>query len=1038
MITENITHKKISENLEKVGWQKCGGYKEHQLIEDYLLKDILTQKIREINAQEFEAKGLKDDHVKKVIQDAINKLFSLRDPVQLLDYLKDGTIVELNRGNKGNVAVKINFIDYKNPENNTFCFIHEAKFKGSPENVKPDFTLFINGIPVAIIEAKREISESESYTYLEGLTQIERYEKDSPELFKFVQIGAVFADMQVYLPTYPNPDKEKRFQRNLNIWRDDQGNENIIELFLPHTLLDIIRNFTFFSSRGDGTIFKTLPRYMQYKAVNKAFKRIKDYLNEKSDKNKGLVWHWQGSGKTFEIIYLAEKFYREYENRKPVVFIIVDRKELEKQFDEEDIRPLRNARFKEVFKKIESTEELKQELIRIKESEKNHNIDPKAVYLVMAHKFRKKLAQDLEEYFKEALTDMKIQKKEILILRDEAHRTEGGKSILTAVRNYILPEALRFGFTGTPVHKQENSTFQEYAYPQEGEFYLDKYFIQQSIKDGYTIPLTWRVAVSEGVKINLTEEDIEKLIKDYFVNRKLEEEDEIPEVSESEVKEKLPFSDLLKAEDFIKKASLYIAQKIKEDTENFTFKAMIVAQDRASAVKFKRYLDQFMPQYVKEYTPEWSQVVITHTNNDEDIIRKYRKEVEERYGKNIEILNKEWTENFKHSEKLPKILIVNKKLLTGFDAPILKVMYIAQLMKDVLLLQSSARVNRPYPSKKYGLIVDLCGVLIENYKKAIEKYNLYEDEEINRDILKNLFRDSSELWNEFLSKLQKFKELFKEITGIEWNEFVDKVKKGNKKIYHDAINKIITNEKGLLLLYPLVREAIKIYEAIGAFPEKVNYYDTYRELRVLSAGITRKLKPRVEIPGDIKDELLKRIEFSDIKEIGELKFSLEVIEKLRSSGKDYTIVADFLIPLIAYLEDKKDPIHKAIYKRLKELRDKYISRKVNIEEVIKTLEDSVNRLKKYEAQRKNLKPEDIILKNLEFILSNNGIEIKPTKELRESIKVFLEKKPTEQIKSRLKEELIFSVEKGEEKLEKILDSLIEELLIPMRKEIKNE
>ncbi|WP_461831955.1 HsdR family type I site-specific deoxyribonuclease, partial [Aquifex sp.] len=811
MIPEHITHKKIAESLKNLGWKECPRYKEHELIEDYLLKDILTQKLREINDQEFKAVSLKEENIKKVIENAINKLLSVHDPVQILDYLKNGTNVEVNRGNRGSVAVKINFIDYENPENNTFCFIHEAKFKGSPDNVKPDFTLFINGIPVAIIEAKREISESESYTYIEGLTQIERYEKDSPELFKFVQVGVVFADRQVYIPTYPNPDKEKRLERKINVWKDDEGRENIMELLEPHTLLDILRNFTFFSSKGDGTLFKTLPRYMQYRAVNKAFRRIADYLNDKSQKNRGLIWHWQGSGKTFEIIYLAEKFYREFENRKPVVFIIVDRIDLERQFDEEDIKPLKNAKFKEAFKKIESIEELKRELIRIKESEDNPNIDPKAVYLVMAHKFRKEVAEELEKTLGKV-----IKKRETLILRDEAHRTEGGKSILTAVRNYIMPTAIKFGFTGTPVHRQENSTFQEYAYPQEGEFYTDKYFIQQSIEDGYTIPLVWRVAVSEGVKISLTEEQVEELIKLYFVNRTLKEEDEIPEISESEVREKLPFSDLLKADDFIKKASLYIAKNIKEDTENFTFKAMIVAQDRAGAVKFKRYLDEFMPRYVKEYTPEWSQVIITHIPNDEDIIREYKEEIEKKYGKNVEVLNKEWTESFKYPDKLPKILIVNKKLLTGFDAPILKVMYVAQLMKDVLLLQSSARVNRPYPSKKYGLIVDLCGVLIENYKKAIEKYNIYEDEEINRDILKNLFRDSFELWGEFLNKLQRFNELFEEISGIRWEEFTEKVRKGNREIYKDTIDKIITSEKGLLLLYPILRETIKIYESIGA------------------------------------------------------------------------------------------------------------------------------------------------------------------------------------------------------------------------------
>ena len=1027
---EAYTHKKIKNKLKEIGYKECKGYKEHQLIEDYLLKDVLVRKIKELNESEFNLKGIKD--IDKVIDKVLNKFLSTNNSVQVLDYLKDGMIIELDRGKKGNVAVKVKFIDFDNIDNNDFCFIHEAKFKGYPDNIKPDFTLFINGIPIAIIEAKREFSEDEeSYTYEEGLIQIERYEKDAYKLFNFVQVGIVFADKQVYFPTYPNPDKEKRLNRKINIWKDEKGNENIFEFLKPNTFLDILKNFIFFGIKGNNSIFKVLPRYMQYKAVNLAFSRIKDYLDGKSNKNKGLIWHWQGSGKTFEIIYLAEKFFRTFENKKPIVFIIVDRKDLERQFNDV-IFSLRNTKFQSVFKKIESVNELKSVIQNIKDSENKINVDPKAVYLVMAHKFRKELIKNLESSLE------KINKKEILILRDEAHRTEGGKSILAAVRNYILPNALKFGFTGTPVHRQENNTFQEYAYPQENEFYLDKYFIEQSIKDGFTLPLAWRVAISEGVSLKLTEEEIKNLVLSYFVNRQLDEEEETIEVPESQVKEKLPFSDLLKAEDFIKKASEYIAKNIKDDTENFNFKAMVVAQNRESAIKFKKYLDDFMPKFVKDYTPEWSQVIITYSHNDEDIIREYRKQIEITYGKSIEELQKKWIEDFKLPNKNPKILIVNKKLLTGFDAPILKVMYIAQLMKDVTLLQASARANRTYPLKKYGLIVDLCGVLIENYKKAIEEYNLYQDEKINKDILENLFRNISELWEDFLEKLKEIEELFKEVTNVNWSEFLKILKEGNKEIFKDIIDKIITSKEGIAELYPLLKEAVKIYEAIGAYPEKVKYYEIYQDLKILSAAITKKVKPRVKIPKELKKELSKYWEFEEIKEIADLKFSIDTIEKLRQLGKDYIIIADYLIPTLSYLEDKKDFIYRVIYKRLNELRNKYLNRKVDIQKIIETLNKSIEDIKNYEKIKKSLSIESIVLKNLEFFLNYEGIRINLTPELKATIKEFLEKKPTEEVKTKVKEGLILSVEKNEEKLGKLLDYIIEEILMMYKREIESE
>ena len=164
---------------------------------------------------------------------------------------------------------------------------------------------------------------------------------------------------------------------------------------------------------------------------------------------------------------------------------------------------------------------------------------------------------------------------------------------------------------------------------------------------------------------------------------------------------------------------------------------------------------------------------------------------------------------------------------------------------------------------------------------------------------------------------------------------------------------------------------------------------------------------------------------------------MEVIEKLRKNNKDYVIVADFLVPLVNYLEDKKDPIHKAIYKRLKELKNKYLSRKAGIQQIIESLRKEVDYLTSYEREIKTLKPEDRLLKQLEFYLLYKGIKVSPTKELGKCIREFLAKQPTEEVKSRLKEELILSVEEGDEKLERILDSLIEDVLIPLKREMEN-
>ena len=1034
MRLESITHKEIERKLKELGWTFCVNYKVKILIEDYLLKDILKEKLKEINRQTFETYNLKTEQITKIVDNTINKLITIKDPVEVLDLLKKGTLVEVDRGRKGNLTLHIKFFDYENSQNNHFCYIYEAKFKGQPENIEPDFTLFMNGIPVVVIEAKKEVSEVE--THKEGITQVERYEREAPELFKYVQLAVVVADEDVYFATYPNYEMGLRKNRKINIWKDENGNSNIWELLTPRILLDVIENFIFFNVNRAGNLTKVIPRYMQYKAVKKAFERVKSYLEESGEKNRGLIWHWQGSGKTYEILYLTENFYKHYRSRNPIVFIVIDRKELEEQF-EKDIEPLKNAEFKEGYKKIESVEALKEILIKIKESEEKAQITPKGVYLVMAHKFRKEVAQELEKIGI-------IQKREVLILRDEAHRTESG--IFASVRKFVMPNAIAFGFTGTPVHKKESiSTFKEYGYPSEGEFYLDKYFIEQSIKDGFTLPLMWRVALSEGVGLTLSEKQIEELIRNYFLDRTLErdeeETEELPEISEEEVKRKLIFSDLLQAEDFIKKASEYIAKRILEDTENFTFKAMIIAQDRKSTILFKKYLDKFIPQYVKNYNPEWSQVIITYQHNEKiDIIREYKEEIERKHKKSVEELNKKWAEKFATSEN-PKILIINKKLLTGFDAPVLKVIYVAQLLKDALLHQASARANRPTIGKQYGLIVDLCGVLIENYKKAIRKYNLYEDETINEDILKNLFIESSKIWDTFLKKLKQFEELFKKITGLEIETFIQTLKEIQevKEFFSDVINKIITTENGFYKLYPLLKELIKLYESIGAYSEKVKYDSIYKGLKILYAGISKKIKPKqtVKISQELEAELLKRLTFKEIKDIAELELSEEVIENFRKNGRLYVVVADFIFPVINYLEDKRDPIYKVIYKRLVKLKNDYLSRKKVVEEVVKLLKISIEEIKNYEIYKRGSKPEDLIFKNIEFFVKTQGGVLVDKESVKESLKEFLKRKLiTEEMKDRLKEVFIISLDIKNKNVETFSDTIINDIVIPMAKELK--
>ncbi|HII59971.1 TPA: type I restriction endonuclease subunit R [Methanocaldococcus jannaschii] len=1011
-IPEIYVHNDIEENLNKLGWKELEGY-EGEAFSNYIIKPILEEQLKIINDHIGE---YKDEFIEK----AINKLINEPKPEEILDYIKNGILITLDKGRKGQVSNRVKLIDYKNIEKNIFNYAHELKFKGN-DNIIPDFTLFINGIPIIIIEAKREFSEKE--TYEEAINQINRYEREAPKLFNYVQFAIVYGDEKLYIPTYPNEEKEDRFKKPYK-WKNEKKEEDIWDLLKRERVLDTIKNFIFFSKDRAGRKTKIIPRYMQYWAVKKAYERITNYLNNKDYKNRGLVWHWQGSGKTFEILYLAELFYNEFKNKDPIVFIMVDRRELETQFND-DIIALQNANFKDCFKKINSVEELKGVLEDIKESENNPNISEKGVYLVMMHKFDKNKLKDFIESFGS------IDKKEILILRDEAHRTESGK--FATLRNKILKNAIAIGFTGTPVHKKDMSTFKEYAYPQEGEFYLDRFFIEESIKEGFTLPLIWRVVKPEDIK-DISEEEIKNIIEKLFVDE--EDADKIV-VSKKEIAEKIKLSDLLKSESSIKEASKYIAEHILEDTENFKFKAMVVAQDRKSCILFKKYLDEYLKEKIKNYNENWTQVVITYIHNDDVEIENYKKEIEKKYGKNVDELNKKWTEDFINKEN-PKILIVNKKLLTGFDAPILKTIYIHQFLKDYLLLQASARANRPAKNKKYGLIVDLTGILIENYKKAIENYNLYRDEAINKDILNNLFVETSKIWESFLTKLNEFKELFKLIVGIEFDDFIVNLKKQkNSKEFKKIISKIILSDK-FDYFYAKLRELIQLFEAVGAYGEKLNYYETYEWLKIISAGINKQMRPKsYKIPyNQIKKEVIKYLEFDTYADIASTSINPQLLENLKNKDEINVIVADMIYYALDTLQNKKEPIYRMIYDRINELKNAYISKTKKNEYVINELINCLNALKTYEEEEKTLSKSEKAIKNMLFYLKNvENCNIKKLPLTEKTLKNLEDKKlikPSDfdKIKKFLFVDLKNAI-KETEKRRKVSNKIVEEIIKPI-------
>ena len=949
MISENRVHREIKERLTRIGWEKLPSelVREHELLDNYLVEEVFNRKFLELNRDKL--KSLKDEDVKEILTEVKSKLLNTDDPAKVLEFLKWGITVSIKQGPLGKTQIRIKLIDYEVLENNAFHYGHEIKFKGKPDNSKPDFTLFINGIPVVIIEAKRKFSVE--HTVDKALKDIRDYEIKSPKLFNFVQFAVAYGDEKGYVPTLPNWEGIERPLKP-EIWRDEEKKENVYDLLRPDRLTEILRSFIFIHVDKAGNLRRIVPRYMQYFAVKKAFRRVQEYINGISTKRKGLVWHWQGSGKTFEILFLTEFFFEKFESRNPHVFIVVDRQELEDQMEKDlNVKP---ARFRDFLKRIQSVEELKKELKKIKEQEENPTLTFKGVYLVMVHKFRKDVHEELKDIGP-------ITKKEILVLRDEAHRTEYG--ILADVREAVLKEALKFGFTGTPVHRRDRNTFKEFS--EEGEFYLDRYFIEDSLRDGFTIPIVWRTLRTEPYII--TEEAVKEVLREFGV----EEE----EVSAQEVKQELKISHILDSIDHIEKACDYIAERIGEDTESFKFKAFVVANSRLACVRYKRILEEKLISKFGERAKNWVEVVMTYTDEEKvSEIRDFKEKVERRFGTSWQEVNRVLKEKFL-TEENPKVLIVTDMLLTGFDAPMLKVMYVDKVMKDHQLLQAVARVNRPHEGKRYGIVVDIPGFLIENYLKAITQYNIYEDEEIKKDIAKFLFVEADKLWETFLERYKEFKKLFNSITDQEWEQFLERLNRGDTdKEEFDIIVSDIVLSPELEKFMITIKEALDLFNSLGAYPKKIEYYDKVGWILILKAYINRKRNPKKShIPWDnIRKELIDKLSFDPFKETGKVSIDEETLKKLKNKRMTVILVADLLYTLLDEIENKKDLVYRELYNRLRELKESYLNNEISAEKLLKELIRIKKEKEVYERETRNLSKTDRIILNIRKMLLKRG------------------------------------------------------------------
>jgi type I restriction enzyme R subunit len=765
------------QKLQEKGWKFIPADNlERESLEEPLLTPMLIRALKRLNAKI----GIGDEEIKQVLNELKLRTSGSEDSKKILNYFKDGIPIKFE---KERIVKYIKLFDYDNIQNNEFIVSRQVVHQSGEKQIRNDIILYVNGIPLVNIECKNPTSLTENW--FSAYKQIIEYWQTVPEPYKYIQIGIASAETTRYFPTAPWQQETLTHQ-----WRTPNTKDPTdatIQMLTPNTLLNIIRHYLFIRIEHGATT-KVIARYMQYRAAEKIYNRITAYMKERHDKNKGLIWHWQGSGKTLTMIFAANKLYRDILLENPTIFFIVDREELEEQLYQEftalDITKPET---------IDSIHQLKQTIRH------DENRGKRGIFITLIHKFRpEELTQLQKELDQLSQTKTTIQnRKNVILFIDEAHRTQYG--LLAAQMKQILKNASPFAFTGTPIAKTGRDTYQEFSYPEEGEKYLDKYFITDSIQDGFTLKIAYQPRLEKDVHLK-------KEMLDTFIQVEFEE---IPEEYRQPVKEKIKkrlntIKVFLENTERIKLVAQDIAQHYKENLDG-KFKAIIVAVNRLACTRYKHELDKHLP---KEYT----EIIMTYTRTDPPEIQNYLKELTTRYpGKPIEDIRKNIIEKYKEEEN-PKILIVTDMLLTGFDAPILQTMYLDKPLKEHRLLQAIARTNRPYKDiKTAGLIIDYVGILKE-FHKAFENYT--------KEDITGVLLPIDELAQEFTQTLNQTITLFAEIPKDKYD----------RQTLLKAFETITTNPQNTKKFQKNYRHLRKLFELLGPHPIKLQKLQEYKWL----------------------------------------------------------------------------------------------------------------------------------------------------------------------------------------------------------------
>jgi len=929
-LLRNLGYKFISreENLKLRGGKSS----------DVLFREILTQKLGEINGYEYKGKRYKfsQSSILKAVDElagvSLNEGLMIANE-KITNLLLLGTSLEENLEDGTRRSFSFKFIDFENLQNNDFYVTEEfevsrANQGEAQKHRRSDLVLFINGIPIVVIELKKSSVSLEN-----GIKQLEKEQgkEEIPHLFKYIQLTIAANGSEARYGTAGTPFKfysvwkeqdEAKAKESLKSVIKDRKistlDTTLFALLSKDRLLRLIRHYILFDKR-----MKKVCRYQQFFAIEETLKRVA--IKKEGARVGGLIWHTQGSGKSLTMVMLTKLLKQIYINSK--IIVVTDRIDLDEQihetFKNTDIKAGRASSGSDLIEKLQSGV---------------------SVITTLVHKFEKVQSQKVV-----------IRDSDIFVLVDESHRTQGGD--LHKAMKKALPFACYIGFTGTPLLKREKNSFAKFG----GE--IHRYTIDDAVKDGAVLPLLY-----EGRYVGQEVLDADGLTRKFdLISRELGDE------AKRDLQQKWArFERVASSEQRLELIAVDINEHFKKSLKmtNGGFKAMLATQRKYDAIKYHQIFEEFA---------ELRSAYVISSNEHEELegghkeyVAKAWQETIKEYGSEEAYL-KYVKDEFVNGDEIDLLIVVDK-LLTGFDAPRASTLYIDKQLKEHNLLQAIARVNRLYDGKDYGYIIDYRGLLGE-LDEALTSYaslSGFDPEDLSGAVIdvrseivkaKTYYTHLDDLFSDvkFKNDLESYVAVLEDVQKRDdFKEWLSQ--------FARAFKLALSSEK----IYDILSE-----EEIKAYKQKVKFYNELRkavQLRYHEACDFGKYEAQMQKLLDTYVSAKEVNELTKLVNIFETEFDDEVQRVEGKNAKADTIIS----AVSAVVKEKMDSnpaFYKSIAQQIQDIIDEYKAKRLSEEEKLakaKQLKDLITGALKPSEDRY---PKEFNANKILFAIYDNLLDI---------------------------------------------------------------